>query len=380
MQFPTPEQVNKKIKFQGSKVEMHSAVNGEIRRFDPSPWSMKDIIFDVSITKKVNSKSLKNTLDFVTNYFKNLGLLIKFNCSDTDFDESDKKNYKIDYMLSFKEWKLTKSIDSNIIRNLGPMMGIGRILFVDKQKALEESTLRGKADWNNNYGAIEVYSRPNKYVKKRTTQGKTYYDVTSRKINSEYRHDEYVLIHEIIHILSKKFTADDKLHDMILEDKFESYVKHITKITVEKLSESTRPPWAQEMVHLEGFGLQPVVERKLQDVMYEMAIDGYPMIVVEGKRSCAKQNELYNRVPKVTNAKCGYSFHQYGVAVDCIFIVYGYNAPEWLWQKYGNIAKKYGFEWGGDWTSFPDRPHIQLTFEYDINDFKNQLVDYSRYL
>jgi peptidoglycan L-alanyl-D-glutamate endopeptidase CwlK len=30
------------------------------------------------------------------------------------------------------------------------------------------------------------------------------------------------------------------------------------------------------------------------------------------------------------------------------------------------VFKKYGWEWGGDWTSFKDYPHFQKTFGKSI--------------
>lgn len=37
---------------------------------------------------------------------------------------------------------------------------------------------------------------------------------------------------------------------------------------------------------------------------------------------------------------------------------HGYDDPEFF-KRCGEIGKKMGFSWGGDWKSFPDRPHFQ---------------------
>lgn len=71
--------------------------------------------------------------------------------------------------------------------------------------------------------------------------------------------------------------------------------------------------------------------------------------------------------PKVTGAGPGESFHQYSRAYDCVPIVNG--KPVWsssgengkLWAKVGQLGKKAGLEWAGDWTSFREFPHFQLT-------------------
>ena len=65
-----------------------------------------------------------------------------------------------------------------------------------------------------------------------------------------------------------------------------------------------------------------------------------------------------------TNAGPGESFHQYGLAVDCVPMVHG--RPQWsmaseFWQIYGIAAAYAGMHWAGDWISFEEYPHIQTT-------------------
>lgn len=131
--------------------------------------------------------------------------------------------------------------------------------------------------------------------------------------------------------------------------------------------------------------LKPLVKRKAQAVLDEMQYLGLPMRIVEGYRSPQRQDELYAQGRTkpgaiVTNAKGGQSLHNYGVAVDMCFRQYGYNATEAQWQTYGNVAKRFGFEYGGDWTSFKDRPHIEMKLGYSLTDFQQGNVDYKKYL
>lgn len=71
--------------------------------------------------------------------------------------------------------------------------------------------------------------------------------------------------------------------------------------------------------------------------------------------------------PKVTGAGPGESFHQYSRAYDCVPVLNG--KPVWsssgeggkLWAKVGQLGKKVGLEWAGDWTSFREFPHFQFT-------------------
>lgn len=133
--------------------------------------------------------------------------------------------------------------------------------------------------------------------------------------------------------------------------------------------------------------IQPLVFRTAQKVLKEMGKMGYDVMVYQGYRSIEEQDALYAQGrtkpgAKVTNARGGDSFHNYGVAIDIVFVVNG--KPSWsnnhAWKTLGNVGKKHGFEWGGDWTDFPDRPHFQMTMGYTLSDFKNNRVDYSKYV
>lgn len=76
---------------------------------------------------------------------------------------------------------------------------------------------------------------------------------------------------------------------------------------------------------------------------------------------------------RVTNARGGQSYHNYGLAFDIVLIIDGKTAS-WDtlrdfdgdrvsdWMEVVAIAKKYGWEWGGDFKSFKDQPHFQKTF------------------
>lgn len=337
--------------------------------------------FQVVYTEKTDEKALHLILKKTKQKFKYWGLDIEFSSvKKVDFDESDNKNYSLELSKTFSELKITKSVKTEIIRafydSKNPAETV--VLFVNKKKAIEQAGLRGQANFQWGFvSTIEIYSEPKKFVSKSKKGIKSFYKTVSSSKNSAYQHDEYVLIHEILHILSAKYTGRDILHEMIEADLFEQYGAHVSKVSQEKINGSISP--VNDIVNLNGYNLKPEVERRLKGVFREMAYAGFPMRVIEGFRSCERQNELFKRTPKVTNAQCGFSLHQYGVAVDCNFIVYGYDAPEWLWQRFGDVAKSWGFEWGGDWKNFQDRPHIQLTFGYDILDFKNGLIDEAKY-
>lgn len=89
-------------------------------------------------------------------------------------------------------------------------------------------------------------------------------------------------------------------------------------------------------------------------------------------RSVTEQNALFNQRPKVTNARGGQSIHNYGLAFDYVILLDKDNngtfeSIEWdvkspHHKKVIAFFKSKGYEWGGDWKSFPDYPHFQKTF------------------
>lgn len=85
-------------------------------------------------------------------------------------------------------------------------------------------------------------------------------------------------------------------------------------------------------------------------------------------RTAAEQDALFNQRPKVTNAKSWQSIHNYGLAFDIVILLDkdGNGTFETaIWDGvYFDVVVKYfkskGWEWGGDWKTFPDRPHFEF--------------------
>lgn len=130
--------------------------------------------------------------------------------------------------------------------------------------------------------------------------------------------------------------------------------------------------------------LLPNVQLKAEKLIAVMHTQGFDVVINQGFRSIDEQNYLYAQGRTrpgaiVTNAKGGESFHNYGVAVDIVFLKDGH--PSWNeehpWARLGREGKALGFEWGGDWVSFVDRPHFQLTNGHTLEEFQNKKVDYS---
>jgi len=87
--------------------------------------------------------------------------------------------------------------------------------------------------------------------------------------------------------------------------------------------------------------------------------------VLEGLRSVARQRELVDKGASTTMN----SRHLDGHAVDLGAYVGG--TVRWDWPLYHKIADamkeaaqelKVDMDWGGDWQSFPDGPHYQLSW------------------
>ncbi|WOD61752.1 M15 family metallopeptidase [Niallia taxi] len=71
------------------------------------------------------------------------------------------------------------------------------------------------------------------------------------------------------------------------------------------------------------------------------------------------------------------SYHIVGQALDFVPV----DGKTTLWNGYGSAeakkaisyAKKLGFEWGGDWSSFVDKPHLEYAYKgYGTDTFKTK--------
>ena len=67
---------------------------------------------------------------------------------------------------------------------------------------------------------------------------------------------------------------------------------------------------------------------------------------------------------KVTAAKPGSSFHQYGLAGDLVEIKNGQANWSFDYSKLVPYAEKYGIFWGGFFRSFRDLPHFEKSLGY----------------
>lgn len=118
--------------------------------------------------------------------------------------------------------------------------------------------------------------------------------------------------------------------------------------------------------------LHPSVRTEMEKIINECNenLKGRSQVrVAQGLRTFAEQDALYAQRPKVTNAKGGQSVHNYGFAVDIVLIIDGKTASwdtrkDWDndgisdWDECVRVFAKYGWSWGGNWSSFKDMPHF----------------------
>lgn len=123
-------------------------------------------------------------------------------------------------------------------------------------------------------------------------------------------------------------------------------------------------------------------------------------------RTFAEQDALYakgrngNPGPKVTNARGGQSYHNYGLAIDIVLLKDkdgngSFETASWEtdvdfdgdgiadWMEVVAIFKRYGWTWGGDWR-FVDKPHFEKTFGMSVMELKQRYdskkVDQNNYV
>jgi peptidoglycan L-alanyl-D-glutamate endopeptidase CwlK len=113
------------------------------------------------------------------------------------------------------------------------------------------------------------------------------------------------------------------------------------------------------------------------------AKDGIDILVTSTLRDRECQAKLYAQGRTqggiiCTNAKPGWSYHNWGLAFDVVPIVAGkavWNSDD-LWKKIGFIGGMVGLEWGGSWKQLPDRPHFQNTGGMTLAELNHQEQKY----
>ncbi len=132
--------------------------------------------------------------------------------------------------------------------------------------------------------------------------------------------------------------------------------------------------------------LKPKIKKMAMELINACNAVGIKIIITQTLRTIAEQDALYAQGRTkpgkiVTNAKGGTSFHNFGVALDFCPVIDG--KAVWndlsLFEKVGSIGAGLGFEWGGNWKDFKDRPHLQFTAGYSLKEFMDNKIDWSKF-
>jgi peptidoglycan L-alanyl-D-glutamate endopeptidase CwlK len=120
------------------------------------------------------------------------------------------------------------------------------------------------------------------------------------------------------------------------------------------------------------------------------AVAGMPLTyrLLSGTRTYAEQDALAKKKPKVTNAKGGQSNHNFGIAWDVGIFENGKyyegnsKKEDKAYVDLGALIKAslQGIEWGGDWTSFVDKPHYQLVTGKSVKEVRQLFEKGKRYV
>lgn len=129
--------------------------------------------------------------------------------------------------------------------------------------------------------------------------------------------------------------------------------------------------------------VHPLLADKVRQMAATLLQEEIEIRVVQGLRTYQEQAALYaqGRTASgsiVTNAKPGFSYHNCGLAVDCIPGVRGSNPwqPNWTNRVQGQLAPDYarmiqvgkslGLFSGSDFASITDDPHFQMVGSFPV--------------
>lgn len=292
---------------------------------------------------------MKDAVQVARDYLKVLNVVITTERKNVDV--SSEYAYETNNSWSGLIIKKTKSLTAGYI--LGQASAkyqeascVG--VMVDLAKVKSDPGLKGQQSTLGDKQAIEVYC---------AEKGKKHFGFKDRAT--------YTLVHEIMHALADHYDVKDSLHNYVDDDKNKNLDAYV-QILLDRITKSP-------------MGLLPVVQKAADKLVEHAKALGTPIRIVEGYRSPERQNELYNKKPKVTNAKAWESMHQYRVAFDIVFRNEGYNATDAQWKALVDYAKTLKLEWGGNWSSFPDKPHFEMTLGKKLKDFQTNNIDWTLY-
>ena len=103
--------------------------------------------------------------------------------------------------------------------------------------------------------------------------------------------------------------------------------------------------------------------------------------IIEGHRTYEEQNALYAQGrtrpgKRVTNARGGYSNHNFGVAFDIgLFRGSDYLEDSPYYKHVGVVAHEMNLVWGGDWPNFVDEPHVEYPTGLSLAQMRQRVAE-----
>lgn len=124
--------------------------------------------------------------------------------------------------------------------------------------------------------------------------------------------------------------------------------------------------------------IHPELREELHTIYKEIRERGVGVRFTDVLRTFEQQEALFAKGRSapgsiVTHARAGQSYHNYGLAVDIVLLLPD-GQVSWDrtldfdndgtrdWDEIVFVFKHYGWQWGGDWTSFKDYPHFEKSF------------------
>jgi peptidoglycan LD-endopeptidase CwlK len=118
----------------------------------------------------------------------------------------------------------------------------------------------------------------------------------------------------------------------------------------------------------------PGLADKVRQMAAQLEAEGIDIRVTQSLRPWKEQEALYEQGRSqpgeiVTNARPGYSWHQFGLAVDVAPLTpqgVDWNTSHPVWVRIVAVGESLGLFPGAEFRSFPDWPHFQLTGRFPV--------------
>ena len=127
-------------------------------------------------------------------------------------------------------------------------------------------------------------------------------------------------------------------------------------------------------------GLHPRVQAYARALYFKARDHDLVINIISGLRTYAEQDKLYAQGRTspgnvVTNARGGYSNHNFGIAFDVgLFERNQYLGESPMYKAVGALGEELGLEWGGNWMTLVDQPHFQLRPRWAVDLTERQML------